>query len=714
MKCTIPEISWHNRDPVLSIDIQQSKGGCPPYRLVTGGTDSHVVIWYVTVNENGLASVEVAADLQRHQKAVNTVRFSPSGQYLASGDDESVIIIWKPKTEHDISELTVNENEVNKEQWVLFKFLRGHLEDVYDLSWSLDSSHLISGSIDNTAILWDVAKGRNLGILSGHGGFVQGVAWDPKNKYAATLSSDRTCRIHNVTSKKLSAKIYKTTLPVPPTSEMDGKVLKLFHDDTLKSFFRRLSFSPDGQLLVTPSGIIEYPDSGKHINATYIFSRYDFSRPVVYLPSPREYTVAVRFCPLLFQLHEGSSLFALPYRMVFAVATKSNVILYDTQQPEPIAFISNIHYTRLTDLCWSSDGKLLMASSTDGYCSIITFAENELGEEYQPPVNKPSESESQNTEGKQTEKSVNTGSSEIIVNDQPREESTETEKRDSKENETKGKKKISEPSDKTICLVDISEDDDDKNSSMNVDTDSKMLPVSNKILSKPISSSPKHSDAQSKSSRPVISVSAVSTKDDEPMEVDVSPKKDDVNTEEIKRESKNSKDSKFNASGLNSLPKEDNEVMEVEIIENKTDSSRKNHGKPKGPSSLDSSSKELLTSDKIPGVTKCGTEKAGEENCVGSSPVKTSAQRPTNENEKSPSKETSNMKQFCETTPSKCVTNGRSTSKGEVSCTSNDTLTESSSLQPSASLNVTPVANRTPRRVQLITLSSPKSKKKIL
>lgn len=45
MKCTIPEISWHNRDPVLSVDIQpkiNEKEGF--YRLASGGTDSHVLV----------------------------------------------------------------------------------------------------------------------------------------------------------------------------------------------------------------------------------------------------------------------------------------------------------------------------------------------------------------------------------------------------------------------------------------------------------------------------------------------------------------------------------------------------------------------------------------------------------------------------------------------------------------------------------------------
>ena len=31
----------------------------------------------------------------RHQRAVNVVRWSPDGSLLASGDDESVIIVWK-------------------------------------------------------------------------------------------------------------------------------------------------------------------------------------------------------------------------------------------------------------------------------------------------------------------------------------------------------------------------------------------------------------------------------------------------------------------------------------------------------------------------------------------------------------------------------------------------------------------------------------------
>jgi len=43
-----------------------------------------------------------------------------------------------------------------------------------------------------------------------------------------------------------------------------------------------------------------------------------------------------------------------------------------------------LHYAGLTDCCWSKDGRHLLVSSTDGYLSILSFQEGELGKLYQP------------------------------------------------------------------------------------------------------------------------------------------------------------------------------------------------------------------------------------------------------------------------------------------------------------------------------------------
>ncbi|CAL4073630.1 unnamed protein product, partial [Meganyctiphanes norvegica] len=408
MKCTIPEISWHNRDPVLTVDIQHNAED-NIYRLATGGTDTTIIIWQLKIlEENGATTVEALSELTRHNRAVNAVRFSPDGQMLASSDDEASIIIWHKQSEPANEFFGEDSPTENKENWTLSKMLRGHLEDVYDICWSPCSLFLISGSVDNAAILWNVGKGKNLGLLGDHKGFVQGVAWDPQGQYVSTLCSDRNMRLFNITNKKVLHRVQKAKIPVlDDKNEVTEKTTKLFYDDTLKSFCRRLCFSPDGEIIAAPSGILE-EESGKNTNVTYLFSRHNPSVPALYLPTDK-YTIAVRFCPLLFDLkpipkekqedqdeaeeyEEGEfwrqyrNLFELPYRMIFAVATQNGVILYDTQQGVPFAKISNIHYTRLSDLAWSDDGRLLVVSSTDGYCSLVSFSEGELGTSYKEKV----------------------------------------------------------------------------------------------------------------------------------------------------------------------------------------------------------------------------------------------------------------------------------------------------------------------------------------
>ncbi|GIX84359.1 chromatin assembly factor 1 subunit B, partial [Caerostris darwini] len=393
MKCQIPQISWHCRDPILSIDFQPGKHNVQ--RLASGGTDSHVLIWYVTYQENKSVKIECASDLYRHNKSVNVVRFSPNGEWLASGDDEGAIFLWELLNEHDTVDNMNGEEFVNKENWFSNKILRGHLEDIYDISWSSDGKFLVSASMDNTAIIWDMQKFQSIFICSDSKGFVQGVSYDPLNSYIATVSSDRALRIFNINTKKTVCKVQRA--PWTVSTEKGKTRARLFYDDTLKSFFRRLTYTPDGELLIVPSGILER-DEEKFQNTTYIFSRHAPNKPVLQLPTGDKYTVAVRCNPLLYKLRSSNKendkenqpkpMIDLPYRMIFAVAAHDSVLLYDTEQLSPFAYVSNIHYTHLTDLSWSPDGKILVASSTDGYCSFLVFGEDELGELYEPPKEK--------------------------------------------------------------------------------------------------------------------------------------------------------------------------------------------------------------------------------------------------------------------------------------------------------------------------------------
>jgi chromatin assembly factor 1 subunit B len=75
----------------------------------------------------------------------------------------------------------------------------------------------------------------------------------------------------------------------------------------------------------------------------------------------------------------------LPYRYVFAIATEDSIFFYDTQSIIPFAYVTGIHYSNLSDLSWSPDGRLLIATSIDGFSTFVVFNPNELGIIYEPP-----------------------------------------------------------------------------------------------------------------------------------------------------------------------------------------------------------------------------------------------------------------------------------------------------------------------------------------
>lgn len=80
------------------------------------------------------------------------------------------------------------------------------------------------------------------------------------------------CRLFDSSGKQIIKRIRKGLLPVEDSHLLHNKEVKYFHDDTFKSYFRRLAFSPDGNLLITPSGCVETDECKKALNATYIFT----------------------------------------------------------------------------------------------------------------------------------------------------------------------------------------------------------------------------------------------------------------------------------------------------------------------------------------------------------------------------------------------------------------------------------------------------------
>ncbi|KAF6154903.1 hypothetical protein GIB67_018340 [Kingdonia uniflora] len=381
------QINWHETKPILTLDFHPQSG-----LLATAGADFDIKIWLISPCEaqKKAPTATYQNSLSYHGSAVNVVRFSPSGEQLASGADGGELIIWK-----------LHSTEAGQ-AWKVLKSLSFHRKDVLDLQWSTDGAYLVSASVDNSCIIWDVNKGSVHQILDGHLHYVQGVSWDPLGHYIASLSADRTCRIYvnkaqikkglEVMNYICQHVINKAECQQLDDSKGSSTKAHLFHDETLPSFFRRLAWSPDGSFLVAPAGSYKFLPTSDSVNSAYLFSRKDLSsildsdsllicRPALQLPAANKSVVAVRFCPIVFSLRGSNSagLFKLPYRFVFAVATLNSLYIYDTESSSPIAVFAGLHYAAVTDIAWSSNAKYLALSSQDGYCTLIEFESNELG-----------------------------------------------------------------------------------------------------------------------------------------------------------------------------------------------------------------------------------------------------------------------------------------------------------------------------------------------
>jgi FOG: WD40 repeat len=77
----------------------------------------------------------------------------------------------------------------------LIRTLTGHNGWVNAVALTPDGKIAISGSLDNTLKLWDLAQGRELHTLTGHNDWVTAVAITPDGKIALSGSGDNTLKL---------------------------------------------------------------------------------------------------------------------------------------------------------------------------------------------------------------------------------------------------------------------------------------------------------------------------------------------------------------------------------------------------------------------------------------------------------------------------------------------------------------------------------------
>ncbi|KAH8817863.1 hypothetical protein DL96DRAFT_1820589 [Flagelloscypha sp. PMI_526] len=177
--------------------------------IVSGSDDTALRLWDATTG------AIIGEPLRGHSSPVNSAAFSPDGQRIVSGSDDKTARLWDAKTGAPIGEP-----------------LRGHSGSVWSAAFSPDGQHIVSGSVDKTLRLWDAKTGTVIGEpLRGHSKAVCSVAFSPDGQRIVSGSDDKTARLWDA----------KTGAPI-------GEPLR-GHSGSVWS----AAFSPDGQHIVSGS-----------------------------------------------------------------------------------------------------------------------------------------------------------------------------------------------------------------------------------------------------------------------------------------------------------------------------------------------------------------------------------------------------------------------------------------------------------------------------
>jgi len=339
---------------VYSLDVSSDDT-----RLVTGGLDSKVKIWSTrSVAHPESNEPKLLASMAAHTGAVTAVKFSPDARFVASGSDDRIVLVseldpGRQPRRREFGSTSTDPEE--REVWTPRKRLVGHDNDIQDLAWSPDGQLLVSVGLDSSIIVWSGQTFEKIKRLDWHQSHVKGVCFDPANKFFVACADDRTARVVR----------YSRASPTELSFSIEAVVSTPFVDSPLTTYFRRCSWSPDGETIACPNA------TNGPVPTVAVIERGQWTAPgnrQVSLVGHEGTTEVARFSPRQYEQADGTEVC-----IVATAGEDGKIAVWSTGNPRPLVIVQNVCAKLITDLAWSRSGTQLYASSLDGSVVLLEF-----------------------------------------------------------------------------------------------------------------------------------------------------------------------------------------------------------------------------------------------------------------------------------------------------------------------------------------------------
>ncbi|MCB0186766.1 MAG: hypothetical protein KDE31_21010, partial [Caldilineaceae bacterium] len=176
--------------------------------LASANADPTILLWDIsaisTLSEVEDPNTSEASSqiIRRFQEPgrVWSVAFSPDGLTLASGGDAGIIYLWDISTASTRSDAAGLNTSVAGESDQPRQRLAGHGAGISSVAFSPNGRLLVSGGIDRSLRLWDIASGKTIHTLTGHTERVWSVCFSPDGQMVASGSDDGAVKFWDVTT----------------------------------------------------------------------------------------------------------------------------------------------------------------------------------------------------------------------------------------------------------------------------------------------------------------------------------------------------------------------------------------------------------------------------------------------------------------------------------------------------------------------------------